>query len=208
MGESNGGDATKIESLLERLRTGDHSAQAALIAQTCERVRHLARRMLRRYPTLARWEQTDDVLQGTLVRLHQTLQKVTPDSPRGFYALAATHVRRTLIDLARHHFGPEGQGAHHATHVQGTAAEGDQSPAHEQAAAPAEPASLEEWSEFHRRVEDLSEEEREVVHLLFYQGLTREEAADVLGVSARTVKRHWASARVQLHRALANPGAS
>jgi hypothetical protein len=42
MGESNGVDATKIESLFERLRARDRSAQTGLIVQTCECLPHLA----------------------------------------------------------------------------------------------------------------------------------------------------------------------
>jgi RNA polymerase sigma-70 factor (ECF subfamily) len=40
------------------------------------------------------------------------------------------------------------------------------------------------------------------VGLLFYEGLTQEEAATVLGVSLRTLKRRWQSARCRLHDAL------
>jgi DNA-directed RNA polymerase specialized sigma24 family protein len=40
------------------------------------------------------------------------------------------------------------------------------------------------------------------VDLLFYQGLQQAEAAAVLGVSERTVKRRWQSARLALHEAL------
>ena len=38
--------------------------------------------------------------------------------------------------------------------------------------------------------------------LLYYQGLTQAEAAEVLGVSERTVKRRWQAARLALHDAL------
>ncbi|MBL8798147.1 MAG: helix-turn-helix domain-containing protein, partial [Planctomycetia bacterium] len=38
--------------------------------------------------------------------------------------------------------------------------------------------------------------------LLFYQGLSQAEAAALLNVSERTVKRRWQSARLQLHDAL------
>jgi RNA polymerase sigma-70 factor (ECF subfamily) len=48
----------------------------------------------------------------------------------------------------------------------------------------------------------LPDEEREVVNLLFYGGLTQQEAARVLGVSLRTVKRRWQSARCRLYEKL------
>ena len=37
----------------------------------------------------------------------------------------------------------------------------------------------------------MAAEEQEVVNLIFYEGLTFDEAARVLGLSARTVKRRW-----------------
>jgi RNA polymerase sigma-70 factor (ECF subfamily) len=41
-----------------------------------------------------------------------------------------------------------------------------------------------------------------VVGLLWYVGLSQVEAASVLGVSVRTVKRRWQEARIALARAL------
>ena len=36
-----------------------------------------------------------------------------PDSTRAFFGLAAEQMRRELLDLARHYYGPEGEGANH-----------------------------------------------------------------------------------------------
>ena len=41
-------------------------------------------------------------------------------------------------------------------------------------------------------------EKAEVVKLRYFVGLTFEETADVLGISERTVRRHWAYARAWL----------
>ena len=38
--------------------------------------------------------------------------------------------------------------------------------------------------------------------MLWYQGLTQAEAAELLGVSSRTVKRRWQTARLRLFEAL------
>jgi DNA-directed RNA polymerase specialized sigma24 family protein len=51
-----------------------------------------------------------------------------------------------------------------------------------------------EWTEFHRHVDNLPEEDRAVVDLVFYQGLTTSEAAETLEVPERTIKRRWLSA--------------
>ena len=42
-------------------------------------------------------------------------------------------------------------------------------------------------------------EHRELFDLLYYSGLSQEEAAEVLGVSERTVKRRWRSAKLVLY---------
>lgn len=52
------------------------------------------------------------------------------------------------------------------------------------------------------QVDKLPDEEREVFGLLWYEGLTQPEAASVLNVSLKTVKRRWQSARLLLHRAM------
>jgi RNA polymerase sigma factor (sigma-70 family) len=63
-------------------------------------------------------------------------------------------------------------------------------------------AHLERWAEFHRQVELLPEEEREITSLLWYHGLSQAEAAEMLGISERTLQRRWQSARLKLFEAL------
>jgi RNA polymerase sigma-70 factor (ECF subfamily) len=58
------------------------------------------------------------------------------------------------------------------------------------------------WREFHEQVERLPEEEREVFDLVWYQGLGHTDAAELLQMSARTVKRRWQAACLHLHEAL------
>ncbi len=190
--------STYLQQCLDRLRAGDESARQELLAGACARLSELTRTMLNDYGRLRRWEQTDDVLQSALVRLHRSLQDVTPRSPRDFYRLAALQVRRELIDLARHYFGPEGRGRRHQTN----AAADDSRPAYERPAAAEEPAALAAWAEFHRQADALPEDEKEVFDLVWYQGLRHTEAAALLGVSARTVTRRWQAACLRLHEAL------
>jgi RNA polymerase sigma-70 factor (ECF subfamily) len=192
----------RLQHCLDRLRAGDESARKELLGGACERLSQLARTMLKDYRRLKRWEETDDVLQNALVRLYRALQQVTPATPRDFYRLATLQIRRELLDLARHHFGPEGPGRRHETNAR----EGDGSqlppPAYEQADSGLGPAQLAAWGEFHQQVNALPEEEQEVFDLVWYQGLPHTEAAALLNVSARTVKRRWQSACLKLHDAL------
>jgi DNA-directed RNA polymerase specialized sigma24 family protein len=51
-------------------------------------------------------------------------------------------------------------------------------------------------------VDRLPEEERRVVDLLWYRGLTHAQAAEALGVATKSVQRRWASARLMIRDAL------
>ncbi len=191
------GQSTDARGLLDRLRAGDSSARHLLIALAQERFVSLARAMLRRYPHVRRWEETDDLLQAALLRLHRSLGDVQPDDLPHFDNLAAVQIRRELIDLARSYQGPEGIGANHQTDGADPAAR------LAQVADPSrKPESLEEWTAFHEAVSHLPEPERQVMDLLWYRGLTHAQAALVLGVATKTVQRRWASARIMIRDAL------
>jgi RNA polymerase sigma-70 factor (ECF subfamily) len=154
--------------------------------------------MLRRYRGVGRWEQTDDVLQNATVRLCRALDAVRPDSVRSFINLAAVQIRRELMDLARHYRGPEGPGRPRVGPFGSESSAGPPDPGTDTD----DPAGLADWTEFHRQVETLPGEEKEVFDLLWYQGLPPAEAAAVLGVTVRVVRYRWQSARVRLHRRL------
>ncbi len=88
-----------------------------------------------------------------MMRLHRSLAEVRPDSARAFMGLAAKQIRRTLIDLARHHFGPAGDAAKHQSDAVAGAMQ-QQSTRHEWA------ETMAEWARFHTIIEDQSDEER------------------------------------------------
>lgn len=191
---------TQLQLLIDRALAGDGAAHGALLDHACDRLLRLTRKMFHAHRDLRRWEQTDDVFQNAMLRLHRALADVKPQSVRHFFNLAAVMIRRTLLDLAKHHFGLHGQGANH--HTDGQPADEEGGAIHDRPDAADEPTDLEGWSEFHAQVEALPDEEREVVNLIFYEALTQEEAAHVLGVSLRTVKRRWQSARCRLYEKL------
>jgi DNA-directed RNA polymerase specialized sigma24 family protein len=110
-------DTTHMRDWLVRWRAGDRSAFDELLRQTTARLERLAHKMLSDYPNVRRWADTDDVLQNTLMRLSRTLKKMQPDSVLAFFGLAAEHLRRELLDLARHFYGAAGVGANHAGEV-------------------------------------------------------------------------------------------
>jgi RNA polymerase sigma-70 factor (ECF subfamily) len=183
--------------------TGDSSeAIGALVERSCERLRSLTRRMLHgQYSALRRWEDTNDVLQQAMLRLLRSLKRLNPQSDREFYQLAARQIRWELIDLCRRHFGPEGIGTNYDTAYGVKRADPSSKYEREPADATSGPDTLLGWAEFHEQVETLPQDEREIFDLLWYQQLSQQNAADVLGVSLRTVKRRWQRAKLHLFRA-------
>ena len=199
----------QLQSWLERIRNGEDGARDELLLHFGARFRRLTRKMLRGFPGVRRWEQTDDVFQNAVLRLLRHLGSVRPQSVREFLRLAGVHIRRELIDLLKHHAGPHGAGAHHATDPQRPDTGGQPGSSPSAADSTGAPDRLAEWTEFHQQVESLPEEEREVFDLLWYQGLTQAQAAGLLGVSERTILRRWMAARLHLQAVLKGelPGA-
>jgi RNA polymerase sigma factor (sigma-70 family) len=196
-----GSDTT---DLVRRLNAGDEQARKELIARACERLRRKTSQMLKGYAVVKRWEQTGDVLQNALIRLHRALADVTLESSSHFWNLAALQIRRELIDLAQHHLGPESFAANHRTDGPPKVGDGQDEALESQPDENAEPSSLEEWVLFHEKVSKLPDIEREVFNHLYYVGLSQQETAHELGVSLRTVKRRWQSARYLLSKALSD----
>ena len=183
-----------MQQLLSRLVAGDDAAIDALLKHYGERLTILTRRMLGDYRRVRRWAETDDVLQNALLRLVSAMRSVKPTTSRDFLALATLQIRRELIDLARHYYGPEGIGANHDSQGRDDAKNADPPDVR------SEPGSLSQWTELHEQIGALPDEEREVVGLLYYQGLSQAEAAEILGISLRTLQRRWHDALGKLHR--------
>ncbi len=191
-----------LQRCLNQLGQGDNAAREQLLAHAQDRLERLTRKMLQNFPGLKRWVEDQDVLQNASLRLWRALQERTPPTVRDFFGLAAGLIRRELIDLMRHHFGPQGPAANHDSVPAAPDGVG--------AASSYDPGrmveSLISWEKFHQAVESLPTAEREVVGLLWYHQLEQAEAAEILGVDVRTVKRWWKNARLRLHESLKGDG--
>ena len=196
-------DDQDIQNSLMRFAAGDDSVLSQLLEYSHARLEQLTRRMLRDFERVRRWEETADVLQAASIRLYRALQNNRPTTVPGFLALATLQIRRELMDLARHYYGPEGYGTHHETRE--LLPTGATSSSAFDAAALSDsfdPQRLSYWSEFHRQADLLPSDEKEVFDLLFYQGFSQESAAGLLQISERTVQRRWQQARQLLSNAL------
>jgi RNA polymerase sigma factor (sigma-70 family) len=175
-----------IQTLLDRLQAGpqDAATRKELIGLAYDRLAVVARRLLG--PAYRdRPEDTSGLLAEVYARLEASLADVRPESVRQFLGLAALQMRRGLVDLIRKQRGRDldRPGVGGLTGVD----------------PPAGATTDADWRlDLMDAVGRLEEGEREVVDLLFFHGLTQDEAADLLGVDESTVKRRWARARVRL----------
>jgi RNA polymerase sigma-70 factor (ECF subfamily) len=190
---------TQLRRWVERIRLGDRSAREEMLRATYPRMERLARKMLRRFPIVGRWEETGDLLQNAVPRLLRALQEVDPPSVRDFFGLVAEQMRRELLDLARHYHHRHLQALRGASDAEGSEASGTLADPRDAAEAVEE---LEKWCVFHEAVAGLLVEEREVVGLIYYHGWMQAEVAEHLQMSKRSVQRHWSATMLNLHERL------
>lgn len=191
-----------ITQLVKRYREGDASARENLAAAVYERLVRLSRKMLRDGSgAVQRWEQTEDLAHAAWFRIQRALEDPSVDVSDHvhFFRLAARHIRFELIDLYRRHTGANGLAANHHTTPVGSENEAAHDDGERFAAnLTSDPKRLAAWGEFHILVDGLPEKEKEIVDLLWYQGLKQQDAADLLGVDVKTIKRRWRDVKIRL----------
>lgn len=152
----------------------------SLLASAVDRLHLICTAMLfRSYPRLTKPPlnlQADELLSAVVERLLKAMREVHPQNVRQFFALANQHMRWELNDLARR-LDSEACAVELRESLVG--APDDTGESH--------------LSTGTRRIldaiEGLPEEEREVFDLVKIQGMNQAEAAEVLGVSTKTVQR-------------------
>lgn len=174
------------------LQAGRPNAAEGVFRSIQKSVQRLAARAFKKFPRAGRFADLDDVIQGSLIRLLNTLRAIRPESTRQFYALANTAIRRELLDLIKKYYGPAGAG----TNLSGLSVgneSGELDPADEYR------ADLDDMTAFHTAVEKLPHEEREAFSLKYYHDWPLTDIADLFSVSVRTVQR-WQTTAEQLLR--------
>ena len=170
-----------VQRYLDAL-AGDQPAEPmvrALLDRAVRRLQLLCSNLLyRRYRRLTLPPlnlRPEELLDAVVERLLKAMHSVRPQTVRQFFALVGQHMRWELNDLARR------------LDEQPTLVELDE----QKAPAPSTSDSLlsADGRRMLQAIDRLPEDEREVFDLLRIQELTQVEAAEVLGVSAKTVQR-------------------
>ena len=178
-----------VARLLDAARAGDPAAPDALAEVVYAELRRLARQQLRR-------ERPGQTLQPTAlaneawVRLMGSRPLDAHDRSH-FLGIAARAMRQILVEKARARHAVKRGGAPERVTLD-EALLGD-------AGRSIDILALDEALE---RLAAAHPSHARLVELRFFAGLSVEEAADVLGTSPATVKRHWAFAKAWLFRSL------
>jgi len=188
----------EVTLLLNRLAQGDRSAIERLMPIVYGELRALAGAMFRD-------ERDNHTLQPTAI-VHEAFLRLstgagaTGQTRTQFMAVAAKVMRQLLIDHARSQRSLKRGGGENARSLM--ALEDTPSPDRSQEAdvLDLDEAIIALTLEYPRAAE--------VVELRYFGGLTKEEAASWLGVSAATVDRDWALARGWLARRLGHDGST
>jgi RNA polymerase sigma factor (TIGR02999 family) len=182
---------SEVTRILLQIDSGDPRAAEQLLPLVYDELRKLAAAKLAQ-------EKPGQSLQATALVHEAYLRLVGPANnyqwgSRGhFFAAAATAMRRILVEQARRKNRiRHGGGLERVALLES------------EIAAPMPAEELLALDEALQRFAAEDPLKARLVELRFFVGLTNEQAADLLGVSAVTAKRHWRYARAWLHQAVA-----
>jgi RNA polymerase sigma factor (TIGR02999 family) len=186
MSEASGPEG--VTRLLVEWQNGNQDALDSLIPLVYRELRAIAGRYLSR-------ESPSHTLQSTAL-VHEAYvrligqQRMRWQNRAQFFGIAAQMMRRILVDHARHQSRDKRGGP--ATKL-----------SLDEAMATAEPQSDVDLLALDQALTSLAlidPRGARIIELRFFSGLTLEETAEVLSISAGTVKRDWSAARAWLYR--------
>ena len=183
----------RVTDLLTQWRDGDRGAFDRLFPLVYQELRRLARGYMRRQP-LGHTLQTSALINETYLRLidHKNMRW---QNRAHFFAVAAQAMRRILVDHARARgYAKRGGGALRVSL--------------DEAATIAEERSAElvALDDALTELAVFDERKSRIVELRYFGGLSVEETAHVLEVSAVTVMRDWRAAKLWLLRSMSSEG--
>lgn len=163
-----------------------------LVARHYDELRRIAHSYLRRERGAGITLQTTGLVSEAYLRF-VTLAGIGPRDRTRFFAVASTTMRRVLVDHARRRSRlKRGEAPEPVPLEEAEFALGDD-----------EADELIALDDALLRFEQIDPRSAEVVQHRFFGGLTLDETAEVIGVSAKTVQRDWLAARAWLRKEVA-----
>ena len=185
----------RVTELLEQWSDGNQAALDELLPLVEAELHRIARRYMSR-ERQGHTLQTTALVNEAYIRL-AAAKEINFQSRAHFFALAARIMRRIMIDYARRRRNQQhGAGAPRVSLDEAALVADERS-----AELLALDEALDELTLKHPR-------KGRVIELRFFGGLTVEEAATVLKIDARTVKRDWLFARAWLHNKISEGSSS
>ena len=182
-------DTQPVTQLLVELRDGQSGAMDRLFPLVYEELRRIARRALRRERTGHTLATTGLVHEAYLRLVDQT--RIEYRDRAHFFGIAARAMRQILVDYARRHRAAKRGGAQRVVTLdEGALALEDRA------------ETLLALDEALTDLEQVDARLGQIVQCRFFGGLTEDETAEVVGVTARAVRRDWLKAKGWLHQQL------
>lgn len=183
-------DVQRVEPLMDEVRNFVDGISDDFWRTIESHFRRLTHRMLFGDSSLRRWEESDDIVQSSMLRLYACLRSVNVESELHLLRLVALQIRRELADVSRRYMRSNCLVANYESF------EGDPPTVAVQPEAP----ELYQWAEFHRSVGELPENARSVFELKWYVGLTLDQVAEQMNVSPRQCQGHLRQAKMLIAR--------
>lgn len=177
-----------VSTLLRAWSDGDQSALERMTPIVYEELRRLARRHMKR-ERAGHSLQTTALVNEAYLRLVD-YKRMQWQNRVHFFAVSAQLMRRILVEHARRHNLKRGGGVQHISLEEGALAGGNRS------------ADLVALDDAMNVLARLDPRKVQVVEMRFFGGLSLEETAEVLNVSAVTVRRDLRTAKAWLYREL------
>jgi RNA polymerase sigma factor (TIGR02999 family) len=182
----------EVTLLLKAMKNGDESAAGKLLPLVYNELHRLAESYMRR-------ERPDHTLQATAL-INEAYLRLARDnidwqSRQHFVGVAANVMRRLLVDHARAHNAEARAGGIQRVELEeGLMISSERSN---------EVLALHDAL---TKLEGVDERQAKVVELRYFGGFSVEEIGALLEISPRSVKRHWALARIWLLKQMKNQG--
>jgi RNA polymerase sigma factor (TIGR02999 family) len=194
------GEQTETTDLEAVRGSDDPIAWDRIVPLVYTELRAIAHRQLRRERESHTLNTTALVHEAFLRLADQT--GIRWQSEAHFFAIAARVMRQVLVDYARYHRAAKRAGAHPPMELDAIAARESGTTAIDSLLADERADLLVALEEALARLALRDRRLVRVVECRFFGGLTEQETAQALGVTARTVRRDWVTAKAWLQRAL------